>query len=652
LRLAVGFFLALVLAPVVHGAKDENLDASVKDLRAKPDVDRNLIRIIGEVANFYDRVGNVDEAKKIRRQLTEGVFVLAPASKMNSDQGKYDNGKILINKEGVDDTLFFLSKGSKAGQQRLISLAATIYHENLHAVQSDSTFVVGTVEKGLTKDNTRIEQEVWEKTFALQAQWIDTLLKQRDTAATAAERDEAQQWLDAAIKGWNDYAGQISNHLDSKSGELRDTQWQGPGGITGTMSKGGQTESELWRKYREWKAGLVQGASSATQAAQPVSEEEILKSICRCSTSCAAGAYYSSTPVDESPSCRDPGNGPCICSGWGCMRSVMSPACIARVHRDTRGQNLSLDGVLRFIDQYDGKKLVEPDPASIFPLLRKGEALEMSIKIPGQQPERWLWRSADSLTFQATRLPSDPDSGFGSSADSGSSSGSVPAPATETVKLKAPSMGHLIFERSSTQDRIIGARDLMNGGFSDGIADGLPEGSTISAFIVKDPDPSQLAISSAGQAGVDTASATGAVPLFTKPEQIEVRGAYGLFEPVTTAMTLKGESFSSYQLQHPGTDGPTTVTFLLDGRVSRFTAKAAIDQSMNPNDPLGGGATVRITITGDGQVLYQSGVIDRHTALQSVEVGLQGVRELAITVDDSGDGNPYDWLVWGDPAFE
>jgi hypothetical protein len=707
--------LLAILAISVHAmaARDENLGTSIKDLREKPTIDRNLIKIIGEVANFYDRVGNGDEAKKIRRQLEEGVFVLTPDSEMKSDQGEFNKGKILINKENVDNILSFLSKGGKVGFDRLISLAATIYHENLHAVQSDSTFVIGTIERGLTNNNTRIEQEVWEKTFALQAKWIDTLLKQRDSAQTDAERNEIQKWLDAAVKGWNDYAGEISSHLDTKSGELKDTQWKGPGGITGNMAKGNQKESELWRKFRVWKAGPYKGTGNVKQAAQPVSDEEILKDICRCSTSCAAGSYYSITPVKESPSCEDPSNGPCVCSGYGCMRSVMSPACIARVLENKKGQNTRLNDVLQFIDNYEGKKQSITDPSSVPPIIRKGEAFEMNIKVPGKESEKWLWRSDDAKTFQATRLT--PGTG----------------PATETVTLKAPTWGYLMFERSSTQDKIFSVRDLMNGGFVDGIADGLPEGATVAAYVIKDPYPSMpvvinpvatsnkdivgdwkwingdvtfnsdgtgrhsagytntwkpsktspstydvkwshgytdtLVLSSDGMTingtnnegvkhtatrKISSLPGAGTIPSFTKPDRIDASGSYGLFEPVTTPMTLKGVSFSSYQLQHPGSSGPTSAIYKLNGNASRLTAKAGIDQSLHPDVALGGGATVRITVSGDGKVLFQSNVIDRSTPLLSVDVDLKGVKELVITVDDSGDGNAFDWLVWGDPVIK
>jgi hypothetical protein len=314
----------------------------------------------------------------------------------------------------------------------------------------------------------------------------------------------------------------------------------------------------------------------------------------------------------------------------------MSPACIEKVLKDNKGQSTRLNDVIQFIDKYEGKKQAIPDASSIPPIIRKGEAFELNIKVPGKEPEKWLWRSDDAKTFQATRLT--PGTG----------------PATETVTLKAPTMGYLMFERSGTQDKIFSVRDLMNGGFVDGIADGLPEGATVAAYVIKDPNPSMPA----GPALDDNAKgktspvASQAIPLFTKPDRIDTSGRYGLFEPVTTPMTLRGESFSSYQLQHPGDSGLTSAIFKLNGNASRFTAKAGIDQSLHPDVALGGGATVRITITGDGRVLFQSNVIDRNTPLLNVDVDLHGVKELNITVDDSGDGSAFDWFVWGDPVFK
>jgi Na+-translocating ferredoxin:NAD+ oxidoreductase RnfE subunit len=95
-------------------------------------------------------------------------------------------------------------------------------------------------------------------------------------------------------------------------------------------------------------------------------------------------------------------------------------------------------------------------------------------------------------------------------------------------------------------------------------------------------------------------------------------------------MTLKGASFSSYQLQHPGDSGLTSAIFKLNGNASRFTAKAGIDQSLHPDVALGAGATVRIAISGDGRELYQSGLIDRITPLLDIDVDLKGVNELLL----------------------
>jgi hypothetical protein len=35
-----------------------------------------------------------------------------------------------------------------------------------------------------------------------------------------------------------------------------------------------------------------------------------------------------------------------------------------------------------------------------------------------------------------------------------------------------------------------------------------------------------------------------------------------------------------------------------------------------------------------------------------VNLDLQGIQELTLTVDDAGDGTAYDWLVWADPHFQ
>ncbi len=468
-------------------------------------------------------------------------------------------------------------------------------------------------------------------------------------------------------------------------------------------------------------------------------DAEILDAICRCSSACSARGFYSVTPVKESPSCEDPGNGPCVCSGMGCLRSVMSPACIVRAYQETKGQTLSVSEVVQFIDKYQGKKPQVQDPATIPPIVRKGEALQMSINVPGKPPEKWLWRSDDAKTFQATRQT--PGSG----------------PATETVKLQAPSLGHLVFERSNGS-KILGMRELMNGGFTGGIADGFPQGTTITAYMISDPGPATdstavspalsgspapsslmaapttpavkppeatdivgtwtwingvvtfrkdgtgshssgytntwkpsatasrtydviwshgykdtlvlspdgMTINGTNNEGVKhtarrqdlvpaseaTAAASKPAIVFAKPARVETKGQWGIFESVNAPMKIKGQAYSAYYLQHPGNDGPTSIYFALQGALSRLKAKVGIDQSLHPEVPIRGGGTVRITAKGDGRVLWTSGVITISNSPQPVEIDVRGVRELVLTVDDTGDGTAFDWLVWADPVFE
>lgn len=151
---------------------------------------------------------------------------------------------------------------------------------------------------------------------------------------------------------------------------------------------------------------------------------------------------------------------------------------------------------------------------------------------------------------------------------------------------------------------------------------------------------------------IPSGSGVDAAPEFSRPDQIVAKGLWGGFEPQRPEMTLNGRSFSRYFLQHPGNDGPTEIHYSLKGKEDRFVAWIGIDQSMNPNDPLGSGASVRVTATGDGRMLWESGVVGRSMGPIEVNLDLQGIQELTLTVDDAGDGTAYDWLVWADPHFQ
>jgi hypothetical protein len=396
----------------------------------------------------------------------------------------------------------------------------------------------------------------------------------------------------------------------------------------------------------EGRNATVAGGAGTGKGATTASEKELLDAICRCSGSCTATSFYSTEPVRQSPSCEDPANGPCVCAGMGCLRSVMSPACIAWAYQELRGGALGVKGVTDFIRNTPGASPPPQDPVTVPPLVRKGEALQMTITVPGRDAEKWLWQSADGVTFRATRQTL----GAGS--------------ATETVTLQQPSMAYLVFRRESGGE-ILAMREPMNGGFMGGIMDDLPQGSSVAAYMIPDPNPQAVdqPAAKAGQAdgqpvapaGQGTASAApagaGRVD-FAAPGFIEAKGQWGIFEAVSTPMTMKGRNFRRYFLQHPGDSGPTAVRFALNGGASRLRATVGIDQSLHPEVPIKFGGTAQVSVTGDGKMLWSSGVLSAQGPSLPVDIDVRGVRELVVVVDDAGDGTAFDWLVWADPVFE
>ena len=142
------------------------------------------------------------------------------------------------------------------------------------------------------------------------------------------------------------------------------------------------------------------------------------------------------------------------------------------------------------------------------------------------------------------------------------------------------------------------------------------------------------------------------LPDFSHPDQVVARGQWGAFEVLNIDMTLHGRHFTRYILQHPGDGGPTEVHYALKAKAHRLTAWVGIDQSMNLGDTIVTGAKVRVTATGDGRVLWESGPVQLSTAPLQVNVDLTGVQELVLAVDDGGDGTAFDWLVWADPEIK
>lgn len=86
-----------------------------------------------------------------------------------------------------------------------------------------------------------------------------------------------------------------------------------------------------------------------------------------------------------------------------------------------------------------------------------------------------------------------------------------------------------------------------------------------------------------------------------------------------------------------GTHAPSEIAYRLDGRYARFAATIVAGEA---------GGSVAFRVLGDGEVLFESGVLRGPKGLQEVDVPLAGAKELRLVVTDAGDGNHCDVATW------
>ncbi|MFI9542865.1 NPCBM/NEW2 domain-containing protein [Streptomyces sp. NPDC052016] len=97
---------------------------------------------------------------------------------------------------------------------------------------------------------------------------------------------------------------------------------------------------------------------------------------------------------------------------------------------------------------------------------------------------------------------------------------------------------------------------------------------------------------------------------------------------------------------HPtgiGVASPSTIRYYLGDRCTRLTTTVGIDDAVRNVGPEGGTSTFQVL--GDGQVLFDSGVVGRDDTRQA-DIDLTGVRVLDLVVGDAGDGGYNDRANW------
>ncbi|MEI9960443.1 MAG: NPCBM/NEW2 domain-containing protein [Limisphaerales bacterium] len=80
----------------------------------------------------------------------------------------------------------------------------------------------------------------------------------------------------------------------------------------------------------------------------------------------------------------------------------------------------------------------------------------------------------------------------------------------------------------------------------------------------------------------------------------------------------------------------------VNGQAKRFAAQVGVD------DSAGNQGSVEFIVTGDGKILWRSGVLKGGDAAKSVNVSLIGIKTLGLRVTDGGDGESNDHADWAD----
>jgi alpha-galactosidase len=109
-----------------------------------------------------------------------------------------------------------------------------------------------------------------------------------------------------------------------------------------------------------------------------------------------------------------------------------------------------------------------------------------------------------------------------------------------------------------------------------------------------------------------------------------------------TPITIGGKHFS----RGVDTHAESKLRVDLGGKATRFFAQVGVD------DSAGGHGSVEFIVSGDGKVLWRSGLLVGGNAAMPVDVNVGGVRVLALRVTDGADGSDSDHADWAEAGIE
>ena len=108
-------------------------------------------------------------------------------------------------------------------------------------------------------------------------------------------------------------------------------------------------------------------------------------------------------------------------------------------------------------------------------------------------------------------------------------------------------------------------------------------------------------------------------------------------------LTIAGKTFE----RGFGSHSESSLTILLEGKATEFTAQVGIDDEVAGHQP-----AAEFVVLGDNKKIWSSGVMRLGDAARPCSVKLDGVKKLELLVTDGGNGNYYDHVDWVDAKFK
>lgn len=147
-------------------------------------------KTIDKVLDFYKRMGDTDDAKKLKEGVENGSIKFGPVP--DNDNAATD---ISSSKTSINPGIVQAVNGTSLESWRATSdLAATISHELIHKEQESWAWRRSTISEWMGFGNG-CEQKAWGNTFEKMAAWIRNTKTEVDSKASAREKAEAAMRL-------------------------------------------------------------------------------------------------------------------------------------------------------------------------------------------------------------------------------------------------------------------------------------------------------------------------------------------------------------------------------------------------------------------------------------------------------------------------